>query len=303
MPFNSRARAICEIPIRVSVLHWNRPEECLATLSHLRNSQLNLRITVIDNNSKPESFDRLRKNLPAGVDLIQLSANVGWGKAHNVALRRWLRQEPDSPYCLICAHDPVPVGTCLEQLIAALENDSNLGIASPEYGSFEVPCFSVLRGAHLKQVSPRDYGVVEAADYCHGTLAVFRKECLKEIGIFDESYFAYGDETEIGVRANRRGWKTGIVWGAVLHNPGSWSGNALIAYLWTRSSLRMARKFYGPAGLLLRLAYIMFVTVVLWIRNSPLNGLSSPRARLLAVRDYLMDYHGPPTDPVLKLKT
>ena len=36
---------------------------------------------------------------------------------------------------------------------------------------------------------------------------LFRRECLEDVGLFDERYFAYGDEMEIGLRAARHGWK------------------------------------------------------------------------------------------------
>src|SRR5262249_8947707 len=53
-----------------------------------------------------------------------------------------------------------------------------------------------------------------------GTVMGFRQACLREIGFFDVRYFAYGDDAEMSLRANRAGWKTAIVWDAIVKDPG-----------------------------------------------------------------------------------
>jgi N-acetylglucosaminyl-diphospho-decaprenol L-rhamnosyltransferase len=279
--------------MRVSVLHWNRPVECVATVRLLRASGLPLAITVIDNHSTDGALRELAAALPPEVELVKLPANIGWGPAHNVVLRRWLQDE-HSEFSIVCAHDALPQGDCLGQVVRALESHPSWGMACPEYGTPEVPVYAGVRGARLVPVARRPAGTCEEVDYCHGTLAVFRRQCLQEIGLFDERYFAYGDETEIGIRARRSGWKVGLVWGAVVVNPGSWSGSSAIGYLWTRNSLRLARSHGGVLSLLLRLGYVAAVTCALRLTQAPANSLSSPAARWAAIRDYLRGYCGSP---------
>jgi GT2 family glycosyltransferase len=279
--------------VRVSILHWNRPADCLATVDALRTQGLPLQFTIVDNHSSSESIRVLESALPADVELIRLPENIGWGRAHNVVLRRWVDEET-SPFCVIAAHDALPQPACLTHLIEALDQHPDWGMACPEYGRPEVTRYGVFRGARLRKVAPRPNGTHEEVEYCHGTLAVFRRECVREIGAFDERFFAYGDETEIGLRARRAGWRVGLVWGAVVVNPGSSSGDAAIGYLWTRSSLRLARVLGGRLGLSLRLSYVVFVTGLLWLMRVPVESLSSPAARWRAIRDYLSGYCGPP---------
>ena len=279
--------------MRVSVLHWNRPAECIATLRSLRASGLPLEITVVDNHSSAAALGELEASLPADVDLVRLPANVGWGPAHNVVLRRWLDEE-QSEFCVVSAHDALPQGDCLAEVVRALESHPSWGMACPEYGSAEIPVYAGIRGARMVPVERRAAGTCEEVDYCHGTLAVFRRQCLKDIGLFDERYFAYGDETEIGMRARRAGWKVGLVWGAVVVNPGSWSGSSVIGYLWTRNSLRLARAHGGVPGLLLRLGYVAAVTCALRLAQASPASLSSPVARWEGIRDFLRGYCGAP---------
>jgi predicted SAM-dependent methyltransferase/GT2 family glycosyltransferase len=279
--------------IRASIVHWNRPAECLATIAAVRDQGLPVDITVVDNHSSDDNLTQLRAGLPPDVELVSLPANVGWGAAHNKVLRRWLEAET-SEFCIVSAHDALPAARCVAMLVDALRDHPRWGMACPEYGAPEVPSYSILRGARLRRVPPRRPGFHEETDYCHGTLAVVRRECLHEIGPYDERYFAYGDETEIGIRARRRGWQVGLVWGAVVTNPGSWSGGAVIGYLWTRNSLRLARAFGGRLGVSLRGAYVAAVTGVLWLKGADDDSLSSPRARWLGIRDYFRGCCGAP---------
>ena len=286
--------------VTVSILHWNRPAECLATVAAFRASGLPFAITVIDNASQPEHRARLQSELPSDVEWLPLAANLGWGRAHNIVLRRWLSAEA-SPFCFVSAHDAVPADNCLARLLQAMEEHPSWGLACPEYGQWECPSYSVLRGARLLPVAPRMAGVSEEVDYCHGTLAIFRRDCLQRIGLFDEWFFAYGDETELGLRARARGWKVGLVWGAVVVNAGSWSGSPVIAYLWTRSTLRLARQFGGVGGLFGRTAVVLAATFRAWLRRASPHELSSPPARLRAVIDYYRARHGPPPAAVVEL--
>ncbi len=287
--------------MRVSILHWNRPDECLATIGSLRGQGVAMQVTVVDNASKPENLAKLRAALPADVDLVLLEKNVGWGPAHNVVARRWLEQEM-SEYFLVSAHDALPQGDCLKQLVAAMDAHPRWGMVCPEYGKPELPNYTVLRGARLLPCAERKPGTHEEVEFCHGTLAIFRRQCLKEIGLYDERYFAYGDETEIGIRARKRGWKVGLVWGAILVNPGSWSGSAVIAYLWTRNSLLLARTFGGVFGMLGRLAVVLIATLREKLRGASIDSLSSPAGRMKGIKDYFAGYGGGPPKEVLAMR-
>ncbi len=58
-----------------------------------------------------------------------------------------------------------------------------------------------------------------------GCAAMYRKEMLDEIGGFDEDFFAYGDDAELGLRARIAGWKCIYAPGAVVrHHRGSTLG-------------------------------------------------------------------------------
>ena len=41
----------------------------------------------------------------------------------------------------------------------------------------------------------------EPVDYPHGTLLLARRACLEDVGLFDERYFSYCEEADLGLRA------------------------------------------------------------------------------------------------------
>lgn len=281
-----------DLPLPVFVVHWNRPAECLATIALFRQQGLPLSIRVLDNASRPEHREALRRGLPAGVDMVDLGENKGWGGGLNILLTQWLA-EHGSDYCVISAHDSIPRPDCLALLVAAMERDGKLGIACPQYETPEVATFSPVRGVTCVAVSPLPRGEVSQVEVAHGTLMIFRKQCIAQIGLFDERYFAYGDEAEIGLRARKHGWTVGMVWGAIVINPGSWTSSPIVGYLSARSSLLMAVDYGGMVRGLIRAALMFVNSMRLLFVPAARDSMSSPRARLMAIRDFLLRRYGP----------
>jgi GT2 family glycosyltransferase len=280
--------------IPVYILHWNRPWECLHTVEAFLAQDLAIRITVIDNASKPDLVKTLREGLPPEVELVCLAENRGWGGGFNVLLAKWLEAK-EGQYCFVSAHDALPQLNCLHMLLHSMGRDvDRIGIACAEYGVAHLPKFSPILGARLPYVSPRPPGTVESVVFPHGTLILFNRPCLEEIGLFDDRYFAYGDEIEIGLRARRHGWKVVVVWGARVVNPGTWTPSRTLSYLATRNSLLLARSYGGWLPALLRAALMVPNTLRQCVSPSVRASGFSVAARAAAVRDFFIGRFGPP---------
>jgi len=280
-------------PIPLFILHWNQPRLCLETIARFREQKAPIVLTVIDNGSKPVNRLELERSLPEGVRYVSLEKNLGWGGAFNIVLKNWLSNEPGE-FCFISAHDALAESECLNRLIEALHFDQRLGIVSPQDGVDHLPVFSPIKGPKLIKVDPRPYGTVEPAHWVHGTLMGFRKACLKEIGLFDDRYFAYGDELEICLRANRAGWTTAIVWSAVVKNPGTSVPTSPLIYLQTRGTLLEASDYGGKLSGLTRAVLILVNTMRLVAARRLTNEAAIARVR--AVRDFLLGNLGQSRD-------
>jgi len=68
------------------------------------------------------------------------------------------------------------------------------------------------------------YEKIEEIFFPPGCGAMYRRRVLDEIGLFDEDFFAYADDAEIGIRARLAGWKALFVPKAILYHKNSGTG-------------------------------------------------------------------------------
>ena len=138
----------------------------------------------------------------------------------------------------------------------------------------------------------------EYSGYPHGTLMLVRRACAEQVGIFDERYFAYCEESELALRADAAGWRCGLIRGAMVRNPGMSASIERVAYLQLRNTLLMLREHFGRRHALFRIG-VALVQLPMGMVHAPARGLHwSPRGRLLAIRDHLRKRYGPPPDEV-----
>lgn len=278
------------------IVHWNQPVSCIVTVNAFCNQGIPLRVTVIDNDSSAEAYQQLQVELTSSVTLVRLDENKGWGGALNVVLRRWLRSETN-PYCLISAHDAIPGSDCLSLLIGAADADPRVGIACPQYPDPFISRLSRYRGVYPERAVPLGRGLAEEVDVPHGTLMLVRRKCFDEVGLFDERYFAYGDEHDLGARAVRRGWKVVLVWGSIVSNPATRTEGSWRSYLFARNSLFLVRAYFGRPAATLRAVLILLNTLRLLAFQRENGFAFSARARWKAVRDYYCGCTGRPVVP------
>jgi GT2 family glycosyltransferase len=281
-------------PVTVVIVHWNQPERCVRTAGLLRDQGVAVRLLVVDNASEPAALAAVEAGIP-DAEVVALDHNAGFGPAANAGLRRWL-DRGEGELVAVVPHDALPEPGCLERLVDAMLERPRAGLASAEYGEPGKPVVDRFFGGILVP-SERRPGW-EDAGHPHGTLLVARRACLADIGLFDERYFAYCEEADLGERARRAGWEVGVVWGAVVRNP-SWSvGSAVAEYLMLRNSLLLVRHHFGRYPVFIRLVMAVGDLALRAVRPATRPPVFSPRARLMAMADFLRGRFGPPPDLV-----
>lgn len=262
------------------VVHHEQPRRCAATVRRLRDQGVPLaRVVVVDNGSSLR-----RSGVQVDADVIETGANLGFGGGANVALRRLLASGERWEWALVLPHDASPEPGCLRRLLEVASARPRAGLASAEYGTDEKPVVDPYFGA-MTVACERGDGW-EPAGFAHGTFLLLRRACIEEVGLFDESYFAYCEEADLALRAARAGWEVGIVWGAVVSNPHQGTDSAVVDYLMVRNTVALVRRHFGRYR-----AGVRFVM-------APFSGRASVwydrRARRLALRDVLLGRLGPP---------
>jgi GT2 family glycosyltransferase len=116
------------------------------------------------------------------------------------------------------------------------------------------------RGRGRLEKDHGQYDQQEEILFPSGCAALYRREMLEEIGLFDEDFFAYGDDTDIGLRGRLAGWKCLYVPTAVVYHRYSQSSGAyspLKAFYVERNRVWIAVKFF-PVSMLLRSPFYTF---------------------------------------------
>lgn len=287
------------------IIHRAQPVAAVATGEALMAQGVPLRLLVVDNGSPAADIATLRAGLPAA-EVIEMDGNSGFGPAANAGLRRWLADGgAEDDWALVCPHDAIAEPGCIERLMAATAERPRAGLASAEYG--DVGHYGY-EGKRVKPSVHRWLGPIlipsdrragwEDADHPHGTMMILRRGCVEDIGLFNERYFAYCEEADIGLRAQRAGWEVGVVWGAVVRNTAMTSEQGVPEYLMMRNSLLLVRQHFGPADA----AVLLAVYVVLTVQGSLFPNRRSlywhTRGRWLAMLDFTRGRFGPPPPPL-----
>ena len=281
-------------PVTVVVIHRDRPDSIGGTLDAYRRQTVPTRLLVVDNGSDPAT----RAALPGMIgdaELLDAGANLGFGPGGNLGLRRWLHEQA-GPWAAVTPHDALPDPDTLEKILDAVADRPRVGLVSADVGDGARPVVQPYLGT-IDAAPEVDEGF-DRSDYPHGTLMLVRRACVEEIGLFDERYFAYNEEADLGLRAAAAGWECGVVRGAMVRNPGMSASIERVAYLQTRNTLLMIKEHFGRANVAFRIVVALLQIPVGMVRPSARGLHWSPRGRLLAIRDHLRGRYGPPPPDV-----
>jgi len=262
--------------VRLVVLNWNAGgllERCLDSLHELDWPPDRLEIVVIDNASTDGSIDGLATSHPR-VHLVRNSSNTGFG-ANNLAL---VDLDGVDQVGLVNP-DVVTEPTWLSELSRVLVADPGLGAACPKIllGDGTGPRVVQNTGSVVdRSGNSRDRGFGEpdgpAFDqsdevfaWC-GASVLLRSDYLRDVGVFEERFFLYYEDTDLSWRGQSRGWRYryvpssvarhlhGASTGLVGHHPESYqlrnrlllmTRNApwrLVALAWTKGTMGLLRR-------------------------------------------------------------
>jgi GT2 family glycosyltransferase len=215
----------------VVVVNWNRRELLRHALFSLR-SQTNsdFEIVLVDNGSRDGSVEMVRSDF-SEVRFLENGENRGFCAANNqgIAAAR-------GRFIALLNNDAEAEPQWLEELCRAFDYGSDVGMAASKILVHENPkridkvghliyADGQNRGRGAGTLDCGQFDRVEEVLWPDGCAAMYRKRMLEEIGGFDEDFFAYGDDAELGLRARIAGWRCIYVPQAVVrHHRGATLG-------------------------------------------------------------------------------
>ena len=213
-------------------------------------------IVIVDNDSGDGSFETIRAEIirrgwpEDRIEVIQSGHNGGFGAGNNAGIRHgFARRAYD--YVYILNSDAFPDPGSIRILLDHLQASPQTGLAGsyihgpdgdPHLTAFRFPSiWGELEGAARvgavsrmleKHIVPLPIpAVTTRVDWLAGASMIIRREVLEAIGLFDEAFFLYFEETDLCLRAARAGWATDYVRASEVTHIGSVSTGMKI---WTR---------------------------------------------------------------------
>jgi GT2 family glycosyltransferase len=250
------------------VVNWNGKEyleDCLQSLHAQTFSDFEF--ILVDNGSTDGSIEYVQQNFPGWVRVLRNVRNEGFSGGNNRGIRA-----VSGKYIVLLNNDAQADPRWLEELVRVAEENPRAGMLACKIylqgGSNIIDNVGHLiyrdglnRGRGRLEVDRGQYEKTEEVFFPSGCAALYRREMLEEVGLFDEDFFAYGDDTDLGLKGRLAGWKCLYVPRAVVHHRYSQSSGAyspLKAFYAERNRVWIAVKYF-PLSLLLESPFFTFL--------------------------------------------
>lgn len=213
--------------LSILIVNWNVKDllkDCLQSLYDNKNG-LNIEIIVIDNNSSDGSNEMVEAYFPQ-VKLIKNPKNLGFSIGNNQAIKA-----SRGEYLLLLNPDARVMPQALKIMIDFIKAHPEVGIVGPKIldsgDVIQLTCarnFPTLSRLFfdLTALSKRfpkskifgsysigywDHNDEREVDSISGACMLIRKAMLDEIGLLDENFFMYAEDTDLCYRAKKANWE------------------------------------------------------------------------------------------------
>ena len=284
--------------VAVLVLNWNRHAELVECIRSLQvNDYRRMRIYVVDNGSREESIDYIRRSL-TNVTIIENRRNLGFCGGFNTGISRALQDGADIVGVL--NSDILVAQDFVTEVVQGFESD-DIGAVSPKEYDFvrrEVirfaggtlnPAIARLRGYgrvdNARFSQPQDTGLL-----C-GPAMIIRADVLRSVGLFDEKLFIINEDRDLALRIRRAGFRIRFVPSARLwhkrHGGSDQQRSPISAYFGVRNYWIVAMKY----GNTLQRVMAFCMLVCYWVPTTLYCGLSSHNRRYFTGLKWALLWH------------
>lgn len=261
-------KSVTQTTVSIVIVNFNAGDLLLASVEAALDSNVNVHISIVDNASSDDSFQRLsnKYRTQPNISLIKNLQNLGFAAANNIALKHI-----NNEFILLLNPDCLLQPNTLSNMLDAMQNHPEAGMAGcrilnpdgteqrggrrllPDLPSSIVKAFNLKARAKTvkfdlhQQELPDKTVYVEAIS---GAFMLVRKSALDEVGLLDEGYFMHCEDLDWAKRFQLHGWKAIFVPDvSVTHYQGSCSKNTPVAVEWHkhRGMLRYYQKFLASS--------------------------------------------------------
>lgn len=196
------------------VLNWNGNEiikTCLDSLLAQDYEQVN--IVVVDNGSEDGSLQLVKDLYEGQLTIIENGANLGFAGGCNVGMRA-----SEGEFIVLVNSDARLEPNWVTESVAAMSDDPKIGMSACKI-YFEGKKNIIENTGHVvyrdglgrgRGRLEEDLGQYDKGKYIfcpNGCAAIYRRELMEKIHMFDEAFFAYADDIDVGFRGRLMGYE------------------------------------------------------------------------------------------------
>lgn len=257
--------------VSIIIVNWNGREHLDACLPALASQTRQAdEVIVVDNGSTDGSTEHVRQRHP-GVRVVQLDSNLGFTGGNLAGFQAAMGR-----YIVLLNNDTAPNPDWLERLVKCADRYPEVGMIASHLTDWDARktdtagdgCSVTGRGFKRHRDKPLtdrvDSGYAFAA--CAGA-ALYKREMLADVGFFDARFFMNGEDTDLALRAQLRGWKCYFCADAfVRHRVGGSQGvnSELSVYYSARNHLMSYAKCMPLRLILVYAPFFLAETIKLW---------------------------------------
>jgi len=248
-----------------------------------QNYQGEIKIFITDNETTFESFNFISKTVPEA-DIVLNNKNDGYAKGCNDSIREALRQGYE--YIAIFNIHTVLEPDCLSRMIEVLNSDKEIGAVQARMMLFnEKEKISSLGNVthflgfgycdYYSEVWKNQISGIKNIFYPSGSSILTKKEFLEKVGLFDEEYWMYNEDQELGWRMWLAGFKCVLAPDAIMYNKFDFKRSGKKFYWIDRNRIITILKCYHiltlililPAFIIMELGLILFSLKTGWFKE------------------------------------
>jgi len=258
--------------VSIIILNYNGDkflENCLESI--IRETNQSYEIIVVDNNSPDKSGEKFSKKYQK-CNFILNKKNVGVSEGLNIGIRN-----AKGKFVVLLNNDLIVAPKWLEHLFDAHEIYGN-GLYQPKFlkmndrtildsagNLINIFGFGFSREKGKKDVL--QYNKIEEIGFAAGTCLFCSKEVFDKVGLFDEKFFAYNEDLDLGWRARLLNYKSYYVPKSIVYHHGSaqwkWSGEKF--YLLERNRWIALLSNYNTKTIVKLLPSLIIIELVLLV--------------------------------------
>ena len=202
------------VAVSLIIVNFNGEElldDCFSSLA--RQTFTDFEVVFVDNGSSDGSLAEVERLMPEA-KCVALQENTGFARGNNLGM-----QHAEGKYIVLLNNDTQVDARFLAELVAPAKRDERVGMVAPKILDFNqrdridsvgglVVCRDGLaQGRGRCERDRGQYDDLEEVLLPSGCAALYRREMLDEIGLFDESMFMYCEDTDLGLRGRWAGWQ------------------------------------------------------------------------------------------------